>query len=622
MATFATLKRLILRRVDTIAAVTFTGIGPFQVRVSVKPSQGVAFAEVKKHTLEFLNRYGVAGVRYTVIELDENASNETVPPGRAFLRLAAFASDQTRAGLRESLVKAVPSLGRATFQEVPGKFVQVKVAYEDGRSSAKLVNDVRDALTSIGNGGIPFEVSQLPANHPQNELENAGFILPRRDPNVLKITEEDEDTFASRIPRLLTGKTDEVPFIDRHDGTRLLVTPTLRPPVQLACLLPLYDRVFVVMPHCEPDEYDFYFARNFDVSLEDFLSYARKLKIVPVFKFNLGVYPQALIDLWLNDASLPLITPRQLDYIAMRHIWTSSPHLHLLRSDKSVALEVDKFVHHALQSRGVSGPVRGLAQALEWMLLAAEEFEGIAWHRGHLALSNLSSGGILCQTISALPDLFPNKAAAQTVAIDAFGVAGDLATAQAFSASLTEGMLVNQSVLDMILPFFTEAEDVLSQERTSAVVQIVRSLELHHSARIPADEYIEVLDAAETRRIRYLVRMLLEEGHDEIRWLELRNKVNALNQEVDKIERNAVDQSNVDVVGDLTKAGNLTFGMRTIAELLQLSIVRRAGSMILERAVDDTRVGDALDKVRGAINGVSSHAIRVFRIRRKLQSRR
>lgn len=152
MPTFAALKRLLLRRVETIAQVALTYIGPFQIRISVKPSHGVAFADVKERTQEILARYGALGVSYKVVELEENTTTESPRTGQAVLRLAAFASDQTLAGIRQSLVKAIPSLGRATFHEVPGKSVEVRVCRSDRaeRNPTGLIIDPRDEIARIG----------------------------------------------------------------------------------------------------------------------------------------------------------------------------------------------------------------------------------------------------------------------------------------------------------------------------------------------------------------------------------------------------------------------------------------------------------------------------------------
>ncbi|HKO94949.1 MAG TPA: hypothetical protein VJU61_27535 [Polyangiaceae bacterium] len=620
MTTSRALKRILARRVDSIEWASIAVRGPFKVEVAIKPCAGASFDEAKKATYEALGRDGVAGVLYEVVEYidQENQTSERAP--RAHLRLAAFASDQTMSGLRRTLVNAVPALGRAVIEEVPGKEVRLRVAYANGHSSPALVAEVQAALSAVGFAGLPFRVSELPSHHPRNDLQNAGFPLPRREESIVKITEEDEDTYATQIQRLVKGETDDVPLVDAHEGTRLLVTPSFHRPVPLACLLALYDRVFVEMPTGKAGEHDRYFEQNFDVGQADFIAYVRKSRVIPIFKFNLGVYTRELTQLWLDDPGLPMLTPRQFDYVAMRHVWTSSPHLRLLRADKASSSAIADLVRRALSTPGYPAQSRSVVQNLDWMILGAEEFEGLAWHRGHLALANLSSGALFGHVLAGIPHLFPNKGVADTAVLDAFGIAKDIATAQAFGASLTEGMLVNGALLNMILPFYSEAGEVLSAERTTATAQIVKSLELHHSPRVPANEYLDVLDKAETRRIREITRQLLDDGHDEPKWLELREKVRALNEEVGKIERNAVDKSDVDVVGDLAKAGQLTLGMKMVAELLQLSTVRRAGAMLFERAVDDTSLGDALDKVRGAINGVSPQAIRVFRVRRKLGS--
>jgi len=619
MTTQASLKRLLQRRTTSIDAVELRPLDRFRVRVFIQPKEGVAFDDAKADVLRVLHDEGSISVLYDVVALDSTVTPlEYVP---ASVHIASFASDQTRDGLRRTLVHAVPTLGRAVFEEKRGESVRILVAHEDGTSSPALVERVRSTLASVGFAGLPFAVEPLPPNYRRNDLANAGFVLPRRDADIVELTEEDEETYAARIHRLLDGKVDAVGLVDKHVGSRVLATAALRPPLPLTCLLPFYDRVFVEMPSWDRSEVD-YFQHHFGTSEADFLAYCQRDRVIPIFKFNLGTYPRKIVEPWLNNYALPFLSPRTFDYIALRHVWQTSPYLRMIRDDRELAAILSDFVRRTMVAGGASDEARGMAQLFSWLLHGSEFFEGVAWHRGHLALGNLSSGGPLGHLIAAMPNRFRDRATADTLAIETFGAITSIATAQAFDASLTEGMVLNESVLQLVLPFFKDAGPVLSTAQTSQLKTLIDSLELSYSGRIPAAEYLDVLDLAETRRIRELVHKLLGEGDERAQSLELRERVRALNNEVTKIEKNAIETAGVDVVGDLAKAGaaagGTTLGFKFVADFLQLPLMKRVGGMLFEKAIDDTKAGDALDKLRGAINGVSPEAIRIYRIRKKL----
>jgi hypothetical protein len=270
MTTQASLKRLLLRRTSVIDGVELRPFDRFQVRVFIQPKNGVAFEDAKAEVHRVLRVEGNLCVAYDVVPLDDTvAPADSVPPS---VRLASFASDQTRDGLKETLVRAVPSLGRAVFEGELGESIRILVAHEDGTSSPALVERVRSTLASVGYAGLPFVVEQSPPNHPKNHLANAGFVLPRRDPDIVRLTEEDEDTYATRINKLLEGRLEEVPLIDKHVGARVLATAALKPPLPLPCLLPFYDRIFVQMPSWDhPSEGDYY-QHHFGTSEADFLN--------------------------------------------------------------------------------------------------------------------------------------------------------------------------------------------------------------------------------------------------------------------------------------------------------------------------------------------------------------
>lgn len=625
MTTRASLERTLRRRIGAIDALEVATVGPFRVQVRARPKAG-SFDELKEQIRRALDDDGMMGVLYDIVPYTDRAATASAAPGP--VQLASLAADQTVAGLKETLVKAVPALGRARFEEKPGESVRVLVAHEDGSSNDALVKKVQVAIDAVGYAGLAFNVEQLPANEPRNDLANAGFFLPRRDSDIVRLTEEDEERYATRIRKLVEGEFEEIALLDEARGAKLLATPALKPPLPLPCLLPFYDIVFVQMPSWSTDGSG-YFEHHFGATRSDFLVYCQRGRVVPIFKFNLGIYPRDVVEPWLTNLSLPWLTPRTFDYIALRHVWKTSPHLRLLREDAEAARVLAGAVNTALTAR--SADARGAAQFLSWLLHGSEYFEGVAWHRGHLALANLSSGGPVGHIIAGAPGLFPSKAAAQTVSIEAFGAITSIAAAQAFDASLTEGMLLNEGVLHLVLPYFRDSRKVMAPTGTTALKSIIETLNLDYSGRIPAQEYLDVLDLSETRRIREISQLLLGGEVPDGTTLELRERVRKLNDEVRKIERNAIESAGVDVVGDLAKSGSnaqaltgvspVTLGFKLIADLLQLSLVKRIGGMAFERVIDDTKAGDVLDKVRGAVNGVSPEAIRIYRLRRKLVGR-
>lgn len=599
-------------------------VAPFRVRVAIRPKPGVPIDQAIADGQRVLDDEGIAAVAYEIVRQDEASLTSPVSaPLPGSLQMASFASDQTGTGLLETLIKAVPTLSRAVIAKQNGDTTLLVAENDSVDGSSGLVDRVGEALAAVGYAGLPLKVASLSANDRRNDLVNSGFVVPRRDTSLVKISEEDEDVFAQRIRRLIDGQTDAVPLLDGHVGARVLATPTLRPPLALSCLLPLYDRVFLQMPAWHRDHAD-YFEHHFGTSRADFLLYCERGRVVPIFKFNLGCYPGDVVAPWLENFALPLLSPRTFDYIALRHVWRTSPHLRLLRDNPDVAQVLSSFVHASRQGGRASPEVAGTRDLFAWLLQGAEFFEGLAWHRGHTVLANLSQGGPLAHLIAASPRLFKNKELADTAAIETFASVANLACAQAFDASLTEGMLINESILDMVLPLFQDARESLTPGRTATLATLIDSLDLKYSARIPAKEYLDVLDEAETRRIREIAHQLLTDGKTDGATLELRERVRILNEQVSKIERKALETAGVDVVGDMTKvgataaSGSVSLGLKLVGDLLQVPLLKSLGGRAFEALVDDTRAGDALDKLRGSLNRVSPAAIRLYRLRKKL----
>jgi hypothetical protein len=149
MSTAAVLTRLLLRRVACIDLVDVQTVGPFRVRVGVRPKANVAFEQARDAALQVLGDEACMGVACDVVPHGEDASPHvsSLPDAPS---LAAFESDQTLGGLKKTLVGAIPTLGRAVWEERPGQEVRVLVAHENGTCTDGLVARVRATLESAG----------------------------------------------------------------------------------------------------------------------------------------------------------------------------------------------------------------------------------------------------------------------------------------------------------------------------------------------------------------------------------------------------------------------------------------------------------------------------------------
>ena len=99
-----------------------------------------------------------------------------------------------------------------------------------------------------------------------------------------------------------------------------------------------------------------------------------------------------------------------------------------------------------------------------------------------------------------------------------------------------------------------------------------------------------------------------------------------MNLEVGRLRRSALEIGEVDVVGDLGKAGGVAFGtsavLDAITTILGLGLAKRIASDAFEKHVEDNGLGAKLDSLRGAINQVSPAAVRIYRVRSKLEAKR
>jgi hypothetical protein len=208
------------------------------------------------------------------------------------------------------------------------------------------------------------------------------------------------------------------------------------------------------------------------------------------------------------------------------------------------------------------------------------------------------------------------------------GTADHIALSQAFGASAYVGMNLHPEVLQLAAQQFVGAnmEDandvVLSQTRVATLKQLIEALELNYGGSISVDEYLDLFDRAETRRVRLIVGDMLARHGGVGQQEELRNAVRKLNDEVRRLTKSDLLRAEVDVIGDLGSAAKPAVGAMAyvgmLAAMLQLGLVKKLGQQAFDKLIEDTKAGDALDKVRGRITGTSSAAVRLFRIRSRL----
>jgi len=622
VTTRATLIRKLRNRVPGLANLDIQPAQPFVFRVIFSTKGGRTFDEVAEDVGKVLAAEKSAGVGF---ELEPFPSEVPLPEFRVapYLSLAALASDQSCNGLPKNLISVVHDLARVFVEEELGRSVTFYVSREDGTAPDEFLERVRTALLSIGYAGLPFEVKAVEPNNPRHvDMRQAGFAVPSRNSRIVDYTEADEVRYAHRINRLVEGHRDHVAVVDDHAVSKIYLTPSVGK-LDVGAMLPLYDRIYVELPlHIKDSNY---FETAFGLEQETFVELCRAGCVVPVFKRNLGHYPEVVWRRWLEDISLPLVSPRDTDFLAMRHLWESSPFIRLFRNDSEQLRALDSAMSQILAAGGPEfRKNRWLYSVLGWIRHGAEEFEGIAFHQGTMALGSLSAGGVSAHLLSAeAPQLFKDKAIADTIAIDGFVASQNIAVAHAFGASLFDGMVLNSSVLAAMAPMFQEAMEVHGRLETRRITEIVKALEIHYSPKIPIKEYLEVIADHKTERFRALVLEMLNGTNVHSADYELRDRVTKLNREVSTLQKKDLRISTVDVLGDATSAvgaitGGGAYGMVLLAKLLGGVLVGK----IATRAVDcilDGPTASTIDSIRGALNGVSPHAIRLFRLRSRLK---
>jgi hypothetical protein len=620
--TTAELRRSLLARVKGLDALEVQVEGPFRVKLLARPSPGQDKDELALRIQDALSYIKILGVGYEISIIPAAPIREAEESLRGRFRLASLSTNPTISGLREALARLVPSLGRLVLEEdfsaVPAS-LKVFAAYSDGTSSDSLIQDVRSAMTAVGFAGLSFEVSPLPSNDPRNDLRSPGFIVPRREMRLTNLAEQEEELFAKRLQHLMADESPKLPLVDDFRGSKVLCTISLRRTTPISCFLPVYDRVYAVMPpETKPVEGDYY-LKHFGLKETDFLLYCRREKIIPVFKFGLGTYPEQISRTFIEDPSLAFVGGRDLDYIAARYAWQEAAYLRPLREDRSLSQEIYELAVYLGKIPSPERHIKGMRDLLLQMLRGAEAFEGEMWRMGHLSLPYFSPAMVAARSAAALP----TDEAGMTTFFDIQGSALHLSMAQAFGASLHTGLIVNEPLLEFCARYFLPETRSLGQEQVSRMGEILKALEIAYSDRIPAAEYLEVFDEAETRRTRAIIASVLENPDGSpARDDEIRERVRAFNNGVHKLARWAVDTADVDVVGDLAQTGEIASGNAMLQSLLKFAGLKTVGhivGMIAERIIDDTSIGDSMDKVRGAINRVPAQSVRLYRVRSKLK---
>lgn len=620
MTTRATLIRKLRNRVPDLDAIDIQPTRPFVFKVAFSTKGARTFDEVAEDVNNVLASAKSAGVGFELepFLFEKLGVERSVPP---YLSLAALASDQSIEGLPRTLVSVVHDLADVFVEEKPGQVVTFRVAREDGTAPREFLERVRTALQNIGYAGLPFEVEAVDVKNPHHVGMRTG--IPSRGARIVDYTEADEVQYAKRIKRLVGGYDNRVSVVDDFAGSKIYLTPSVGK-LDVGAMLPLYDRIYVELPMSLDGST--YFEAAFGLDQETFVELCRVEAVIPVFRRNLGHYPENVWRRWLEDSSLPLVSPRDLDFVAMRHVWESSPFVRLFRNDTKQIRALDDAMSQILAAPAPEfRKNKWLYDVLGWILHGAEEFEGVAFHRGVMALGSLSAGGAAAHLLAAsAPQLLKDKTIADTIAIEGFIASQNIAIAQAFRASLFDSLVLNANVLKAMVPMFQEAVEVHGRLETRRITELVKALELHYSPKIPVREYLEVINEHETGRIRVLVQELLNGVNTNSADHELRDRVTKLNREVTRLQKKDLHISTVDVIGDTASVvgagmGAGPYGMVVLAKLLGGALVSKLATRAVNSILDGP-AGSTIDSVRSTLNSVSPHAIRLFRLRRRLKT--
>jgi hypothetical protein len=615
------LQRAIRSRIAGVAGVEIFDAGHGIVTIVVVPTADADRPTLPVRIAVMLEDVRVMGLDYQVEVRDALPPDSAIASLSGRFQLAAYASDQTADGMREGLMKLVPTLARLVSENDHQGRLRYYVADATGQCSEKLLQDVRLGTRALGCVGFEIEVLPASPTDPRNELTRLG--VPRHESRLDRFTEEEEDVFAKRVIGLVSGRWELVPLLDDAEATSLLVRSE-PPAAPLSCMLPIYDRVLLALPPAPAATSAEYFSR-LGIDEDDLLLYCERKRVVPVFERELGHYPEHVVRRFLEDPALPFVTARQLDYVAARHAWRSAEYLRALREDPTRSQQIFAFLRDiATQASPAQQAQLGLATKLLGELLwQAENFEGIVWRRGHFFAGAFSPALPVMRGVQLVLEEQGRKGGlsrelAANGSIRVALAAQSLALGQVLGASVYEpddGIPV-----EAVAQYFRPAARMISAAELTQMGEVLRGLRIAFNPSVPAKEYVELFDRPETARVRRMVADILRDGESARTEMELRDAVQALNADVAKIRKAALEEAAVDVVGDIAKEVSATAGYTAIARVIDLALkaFKAVGPEAFDAVVEDTRLGSALDTVRGALNGVSPHAIRLYRIRRKL----
>ncbi|NOU33859.1 MAG: hypothetical protein HOO96_38690 [Polyangiaceae bacterium] len=540
-------------------------------------------------------------------------------PPSGWLALASLVSDESGGGLTRSLTHLVPAVERIHHNADGRGGIEILASDFEGNAPPAFLERVRKAAEATVSADVRISIRPLPAGDPRGSLDNAGFYIPRRTRALVDFTDQEQEKYAVRLRRLLDGAEEHIPVVDAFQGNAIVCTTTMGGNAPVSCFLPLYDRLYLKMPPALRTEEDAeaYLHTHFGFSSRDFFVYCARGKIVPVFKFAMGHYPTAIATRFLDDLSLAMVTPRQLDFIVARYAWRNAAYVRALRDDRALSAAAHERLR-ALKARDSHSEADALMiEALGFALTAATSFEGMMWHRGHLFSAHFSPAALLVHMASVTFDAKDESMRS----LDVQSSAHTAALSQAFNASAYDGLSMHQPIHQLVAQFFGDSAS-LSPRAGKTTKQLVEAFQLAYSEEIPADEYLDLFDRAETRRVRAIVNELLGAYGVPEKQEELRDAVRSLNDQVAKMARRDLLRAEVDVVGNLASAGKAAAGSTAIGNLLasalDLKIVKVVGQQAFDALVEDTKLGDAFDAIRGGINRTPAAAVRLFRIRSRL----
>jgi len=233
---------------------------------------------------------------------------------------------------------------------------------------------------------------------------------------------------------------------------------------------------------------DDYYVRNYGLSEEHLLAYVRAKKIIPIFKFELGVYPEQVWRRFIEDPSLPFITARELDYASARYAWSSAEWVRILREDRNESRALFELLRD-IDNHSTENSV--VADVIRWMIDGAVSFEGIFWRRGHLSAGHYSPAMPLAKLVHhSVP--FRSQSMAP---IGVEGAAMHLSLGQAIGAATYEGLVQNEQLLEIVARFFgADPTSVVDISQGNWLREVLNALELAHGDDIPPDEYMDIVN--------------------------------------------------------------------------------------------------------------------------------